>query len=70
MDTRRIDLHLSVREVLQKWPETLFVFMKHKTYSVGCFMQKFCTLNDVAEVYHLSPEELIDELIKASDDGK
>jgi len=43
--------------------------MKHKTKCVGCFMQQFCTLKDVAETYQLSAEKLIDELNNVSNEG-
>lgn len=65
MDAGRIELHLTVEEVLQQWPQTFSVFMKHKTKCVGCFMQPFCALKDVAETYQVSLEELIDELRKS-----
>jgi hybrid cluster-associated redox disulfide protein len=70
MDETAIDLQLTVDQVLQKWPHTFSVFMKNKTKCVGCFMQQFCTLKDVAETYQLSLEKLIDELNNVSHEGK
>ena len=70
MDETAIDLQLTVDQVLQKWPHTFSVFMKNKTKCVGCFMQQFCTLKDVAETYQLSLEKLIDELNNVSNEGK
>jgi hybrid cluster-associated redox disulfide protein len=69
MDARAIDLQLTVEKVLQAWPQAFSIFMKHKTKCPGCFMQSFCTLKDVAEIYQLSPEELIDEIKNLSDKG-
>ena len=63
-----IDLQLTVDKVLQKWPKAFTVFMKYKTKCVGCFMQQFCTLKDVAATYELSLETLIDEINKTSDE--
>ena len=65
-----IDLQLTVDKVLQKWPQVFTVFMKHQTKCVGCFMQQFCTLKDVAATYGLSLETLIDEIIKASNEER
>lgn len=65
-----IDLHLSVDQVLQRWPQAFSVFMKHKTKCPGCFMQQFCTLKDVAGTYQLSLENLIDEIRTASDEAR
>jgi hypothetical protein len=42
--------------------------MKNKTKCVGCFMQQFCTLKDVAATYELSLEQLIDEIQNVSDE--
>lgn len=65
-----IDLQLTVEKVLQKWPQAFTVFMKYKTKCVGCFMQQFCTLKDVAGTYELSLEALIDEIHKASNEER
>jgi hybrid cluster-associated redox disulfide protein len=69
MDETRIELQLTVDKVLQKWPQAFSVFMKNKTKCVGCFMQQFCTLKDVAETYQLSLEKLIEDLENTSDKG-
>jgi len=65
-----IDLHLTVDRVLQKWPQAFSVFMKNETKCPGCFMQRFCTLKDVAETYQLSVEQLIDEIKTVPDEGR
>ena len=64
MDTG-IDIQWTVDQVLQKWPHAFSVFLKNKTKCVGCYMQPFCTVKEVAETYQLSLEQLIDELQKA-----
>ena len=70
MNARKIDLQLTVDKVLQRWPPAFSVFMKNKTKCVGCFMQQFCTLTDVAETYQLSLQQLIDEIENTSAEGK
>jgi hybrid cluster-associated redox disulfide protein len=62
MDTPMIHIHLTVEEVLQKWPQAFPVFMNNKTKCPGCFLQHFCTLKDVAETYQISSEKLIHEI--------
>ena len=69
MNESMIELELTVDRVLQKWPQAFSVFMKNKTKCVGCFMQQFCTLKDVAETYQLSLEKLIEDLENTSDEG-
>jgi len=66
MDTLMIDIHLTVEEVLQRWPQVFSVFMKNKTKCPGCFMQHFCTLKDVAETYQLSSKKLLEEIENVS----
>lgn len=61
-----IHIHLTVEEVLQRWPQVFSVFMKHKTKCPGCFMQHFCTLKDVAETYQISMDELMVEIKNVS----
>jgi hybrid cluster-associated redox disulfide protein len=68
MDTPMIDIHLTVEEILQKWPYAFSVFMRNKTKCVGCFLQRFCTLKDVAEMYQIPIEKLIEEIENVSDE--
>lgn len=54
-----------VADVLERWPETSDVFNRHATACVGCVLAPFCTVMDAAASYHLPPEQLVDELMKA-----
>jgi hypothetical protein len=67
MDTKSLHIHLTVDKVFQNWPGAFSVFMKNKTKCPGCFMQQFCTLEDVAKTYQLSAEKLIEEIIQVSE---
>jgi len=62
-----IHIKLTVEEVLNRWPQAFSVFMKNKTKCPGCLMQHFCTLQDVAETYQISSENLIDEIESVAD---
>jgi len=55
---------MTVYEVLSKWPHSHPAFSGLRTKCIGCLLQKFCTLRDVAQTYRISFEELIDELEK------
>jgi hybrid cluster-associated redox disulfide protein len=68
MDRPMIHTQLTVDEVLQQWPRAFSVFMRNKTKCVGCFMQQFCTLKDVAETYQIPLETLIEEIESVSDE--
>ncbi len=63
-----IDIHSTVEEILQKWPRAFSVFMQNKTKCVGCLLQKFCTLKDVAEMHQIPLEKLIEEIENVSDE--
>jgi len=62
MDTKTLHTHLTVEEVLQGSPRAFSVFIRNKTKCVGCLMQQFCTLKDVAETYQIPLETLIEEI--------
>lgn len=64
MNAQIFHTQLTVETVLKQWPETFSVFRSQKTNCIGCLLQRFCTLEDVAETYHLAPPELVMELEK------
>ena len=55
---------MTVDEVLSKWPNSYSAFAALKTKCIGCLLQKFCTLRDVAETYQIPFAELTGELEK------
>jgi hybrid cluster-associated redox disulfide protein len=62
-----IQSHWTVDETLQQKPENSFVFIKYRTQCVGCFLQRFCTIKDVVEIYQLDLEKFLKDL---NDDKK
>ena len=44
---------MTVAEILEKWPGTVFVFQNFKTACVGCTMAQFDTMVDVARIYDI-----------------
>lgn len=65
MDQLQPQLHQSVHEVLNQWPQTAIVFQSFKTACVGCYLARFCTLKEVAGSYDLQFEALLEKLIEA-----
>lgn len=61
-----IQSHWTVDEVLRKIPKTAQVFVKRRMQCVGCYMQRFCTIKDVTEIYQVS----LDEFLKSLNDYK
>lgn len=64
----KAQLHLelpetTITDLLQRWPETAVVFHRHKMACVGCAVAPFYTVADAAQIYGLSPEEFVAELV-------
>lgn len=60
-----LEPHLTVDDVMRRWPQTLPVFVRLKLNCVGCDMAPFETLADVASTYGLPLDELISLLAQA-----
>jgi len=61
-----IQSQTTVHEVLSKWPDSYPVFTAFKTKCIGCLLQKFCTLHDVALTYQIPLDEFVGDLEKHS----
>ncbi|HUG34686.1 MAG TPA: hypothetical protein VMJ90_07945 [Anaerolineales bacterium] len=64
----QIRLEWTVEKTLKNQPEASFVFVRLHTQCVGCWMQKFCTIKDVAEIYQLDLNKLLNDLNQNSID--
>lgn len=58
MNTQILQAQLSVEDILKKWPAAYTVFNNRSTACVGCMLQRFCTLQDVAETYSIPLQDL------------
>ena len=45
--------NLSVREVMERWPQTIPTFFRHRMACVGCPIAHLATLAEVATIYDL-----------------
>jgi NAD(P)H-hydrate repair Nnr-like enzyme with NAD(P)H-hydrate dehydratase domain len=70
MDRKPPQLHTSVHDTLNDWPETASLFRAFKTACIGCYLARFCSLQDVADTYHIQPEALMEAVRKATQDSK
>jgi hypothetical protein len=59
METQPSLTQLTVEDILQKWPKTYVVFRRRNTDCIGCLLQKFCSIQDVAETYEVPTQDLI-----------
>ena len=60
---------LTVKEILDRWPMAMWVFLDYNMACVGCDMAPFDTVEDVAHNYHMPVEELVHR-IEASINGQ
>jgi hybrid cluster-associated redox disulfide protein len=56
---------LTVAELMDRWPETVPIFFRYRMACVGCPIAPFETLADVAAIYGLDMECLVNELRQA-----
>jgi hybrid cluster-associated redox disulfide protein len=52
----------TVDQTLEQRPELSSFFVKHHMQCVGCYMQKFCTIKDVSEIYQVNLGEFLKSL--------
>jgi hybrid cluster-associated redox disulfide protein len=52
----------TVNELLAAHPQTAMVFLALRTSCVGCYLARFCTLEDVARTYELTVQDLLERL--------
>lgn len=64
MNTEILHTQLTVEDVLKNWPQTYSVFKSHNTDCIGCLLQRFCSIQEVAESYQISLPGLIKDLEK------
>lgn len=57
-----IDPSITVKHLLNRWPEASQVFFKRRMACVGCSLSAFDTLVDAARNYRLPVEQIIEEI--------
>jgi hybrid cluster-associated redox disulfide protein len=65
MKSQTITPDLIVEEVLNKWPETVPVFLRYRMGCVGCTMAPFETLSSAVEIHRLPLNRFLRELQEA-----
>ena len=62
-----LDFKMPVSELLTHHPSSISVFLRRKMLCVGCPTESFHTLEDVACIYGIELEQLLEELRGAID---
>ncbi len=56
------DPDLTVGRMMEIWPQTIAVFMRHNMRCVGCPARRFCTVIETCRIYDLSPAAFLSEI--------
>lgn len=63
-ETRKITKDMTIKEVLEKYPETMKVFSKYNIGCAGCFAASFEKVQDIAKVHGTDVDSLLEDLNK------
>ena len=67
MEPQTISSHVTAAEVMQRWPATVPVFIRHRLACVGCPFAPFETLAEIPAIYGLCADEFMGELQQSID---
>jgi len=60
---------LTLKDLMDLWPQTVAVFMRHRMLCVGCLINPFHAVMDACDEYHLDYDIFVEELRVAIDAG-
>lgn len=55
-----------IANVLDRWPQTVAVFLEHRMSCPGCYMSRFDTLEDAIQIYAFAEDVFLRELNRAA----
>lgn len=64
-----ISINITIRELLERFPQLLQTFMDMGLKCVGCPTEAFHTLEDVGREYHLGLDQLFERIYEAIGDN-
>ena len=65
MSETKITEDMNIREVIEKYPETVSVFAKYNMGCIGCIAASFESLKDIAAVHGTDVEAFVKDLNEA-----
>ncbi len=69
MTERKITEDMNIREVIDKYPETVGVFAKYNMGCIGCIAASFESLKDIAAVHGTDVKAFVEDLNKAVEEN-
>jgi hybrid cluster-associated redox disulfide protein len=55
---------MTIEDVVNQYPESMMVFMKHGLHCVGCHVSAFESVEDGAKAHGINVDALVDDLNK------
>ena len=65
MTKNKITEDMTIREVIDNYPEAAMVFMKYNIGCIGCIAASFEKVKDIATVHQLDIKKLVKDLNEA-----
>ena len=65
MTDEKITAKMNIREVIDKYPETIPVFAKYNMGCIGCIAASFETIEDIAAVHGTDVKAFVKDLNEA-----
>ncbi len=62
MEKEKITEDMTIREVIDKYPEVAMVFMRYNIGCIGCIAASFEKVKDIATVHQIDLKKLIKDL--------
>lgn len=62
MDRKEITEDMTIKEVIDKYPESAVVFMKYNVGCIGCLAASFEKVKDIATVHGIDIKALVADL--------
>jgi hybrid cluster-associated redox disulfide protein len=62
MSGPKLTNQMTIAEILERWPQTIPIFLRYQTSCVGCSMNIFETLEDAMRIYHLQQTDFFRDL--------
>jgi hybrid cluster-associated redox disulfide protein len=69
MSDKFLITEMTVQAILARWPLTAKVFNRYSSVCIGCAIAPYCTIADVARLYHLPLDLFANDLKKAIEES-
>lgn len=70
MKKPKVTKEMTIKEVIEKHPETASVFVKKGLYCFGCPIAQTETIEDMAKAYQFDLKKILEDLNKAAKNNK